>query len=533
MSMNLFARLTKVDEEKRTVTGRATQEVLDRSGEIFDYASSKPFFEKWSGEISKSTDGKSLGNLRAMHGNVAAGKLTAIDFNDTDKAIDIVTKVVDEAEWQKVLEGVYTGFSIGGSYHKRWTDAEKATRFTADPCEISLVDLPCVPTASFFDIQKVDGSVMHKVFKVAETPQVTAVEELAKLLDSGEVTPEAVLAMIKASAAPAADPIVDPAAPVIVALDPTPEVLTAVSKAGRVVVLTSDNLYKAGRLALAKNMDRVSSMSFLLGSIQRLQQGSAAEEAREGDDSTMPADLLAWLKQGGDLLIAMVTEEVGELVDDQGNVCAPDVYYCEWAAAVDGLVKAAALETDGKDFLQKVGARNSKNDAERVQKAHDLLADLGASCDSGNTPADDAAKLAGASLQKLTSELAVFQITPDTVVEAVTKAQAELTAANEALVKVADERDAVALERDTLTKAQETLTQERDELTKQVETLKKAPAAPKGALMAISKSHDLVTEAMASEEEVDPILKSDGTVDEVATAIKKARRAGGVAVQRG
>jgi hypothetical protein len=148
--MKLFAQITKVDVEKREVWGRACQEVPDRSGEIFDYDSSKPLFEKWSGDIEKATDGKSLGNIRAMHGAVAAGKVIAIQFDDAEKAIDIGTKIVDDAEWKKVQEGVYTGFSIGGKYVKRWKDEGDATktRYTADPFEISIVDLPCVPTAS-------------------------------------------------------------------------------------------------------------------------------------------------------------------------------------------------------------------------------------------------------------------------------------------------------------------------------------------------------------------------------------------------
>lgn len=583
MSMNLFARLTKVDEEKRTVTGRATQEVLDRSGEIFDYASSKPFFEKWSGDIAKSTDGKSLGNLRAMHGNVAAGKLTQIDFNDADKAIDIVTKVVDEAEWQKVLEGVYTGFSIGGAYHKKWMDSEaKATRFTADPCEISLVDLPCVPSASFFDIQKVDGTVMHKVFKAAETAQTGAVDELAKLLDSGEVTPEDVLAMIKAKKddkKPYGDvayadeknskyPIdtaehiraawsyinqeknqkdysaaevtaiknkiiaawkkeIDKEGPPSEAEDDKSKktVEPVLTKAGKPVVLSIDNLRKAGFMALHKGMERVGSFAYLLSSVQSLQQGSAAEEGREADDSTMPDDLMAWLKQGGDLLSAMVAEEVAEMVDGDGVVCAPDYYYSGWAAAVDGLSKAAAAEPDAHEFLHKVGARNSKDDKERIQKAHDLMAQMGAGCDPGNTPAeDDAAKAAAADALAKAA----------TAAESLQKLTSDLTVANEALVKVADERDVLAKAQEALTAERDTLQKSADELAKQVEVLKKEPAEPRGFLRAIAKSHDMVdAEGTPAEEEVAPILKQDGSVDVLATAIKKARRAGGVAVQRG
>src|SRR5260370_35636605 len=110
----VFARIYKVDEETRTVTGRAAQEVVDRDNELFDYASSKPEFMRWSAEVSADTNGKSLGNVRSMHGNTAAGKVTDIQFLDVEKAIDISAKIVDNNEWEKVLEGVHTGFSIGG-----------------------------------------------------------------------------------------------------------------------------------------------------------------------------------------------------------------------------------------------------------------------------------------------------------------------------------------------------------------------------------------------------------------------------------
>jgi len=165
----MFARITKVDEAKREVWGRATQEVVDKSNEIFDYESSVPYFKAWSEGFAKDTDGRSLGNVRSMHGKVAAGKVIKIDYVDTDKAIDVGVKVVDDNEWAKVLEGVHTGFSIGGSYEKRWDDAATgAKRFTANPNEISLVDSPCVPTAKFFDVYKASGDIEQRAFKVAE-----------------------------------------------------------------------------------------------------------------------------------------------------------------------------------------------------------------------------------------------------------------------------------------------------------------------------------------------------------------------------
>ena len=158
--LELFLPLMKVDLDQRLVTGVATAETPDRSGEICDYASSKPYFEKWSAEALAASGGKSLGAVRAMHGRVAAGKLTDIAFDDDAKRIVIAAKIVDDDEWRKVCEGVYTGFSQGGRYVKRWPDP----RHEPHPLyrraqEISLVDLPCLPDATF-DVVK-DGVVRN------------------------------------------------------------------------------------------------------------------------------------------------------------------------------------------------------------------------------------------------------------------------------------------------------------------------------------------------------------------------------------
>ncbi|TDV04679.1 DUF6582 domain-containing protein [Paraburkholderia caballeronis] len=577
MSLNLFARLTKVDEENRLVYGRATDETVDRAGEIFDYDSSKPFFEKWSNDIAKATDGKSLGNLRAMHGNVAAGKLTSIEFNDGEKAIDIVTKIVDDNEWGKVLEGVYTGFSIGGSYYKTWMDTDaKARRFTADPCEISIVDLPCNPSAGFFDIQKADGSVMQKAFKAPAMTADSFSDEVAELAKSGELSMAEMLAAIRKAKDEKKKPYGD-----VEYADPQNEkypidteehiraawsyinqkknadeysaaeleevkgriiaawkkeidedgppsaadkaARVAMSKAGKPVNLAPANLLKAGHLAMAKGMPTCANLAYLLQSILCLSESVQAEEAREGDTaSTLPDSVKEWLKQGGDLLVAMVTEEVAELTGPDGDIDGPDVCYVMWAAAAEGLEKAAAEAAgDRREFLQKVGARNSAADKDRIQKAHDLMADLGAQCAHGED--DDANKASAATLQKATTDL---------------------EAANAALVKVADERDALAKSNEDLTTERDDLKKRHDELTTERDTLQKTvaerdekitklsaqPAPSKGVLKAVDKSHDLIAAAL-QEEDVQPVLKQDGSIDAVATAIKKARRAGGVVVR--
>ena len=71
----------------------------------------------------------------------------------------------------KGQEGVYTGFSQGGRYIKRWPDPETGlTRYTAEPTEISLVDLPCLPGATFEVVK--DGAVEKRAFAVrADAPE--------------------------------------------------------------------------------------------------------------------------------------------------------------------------------------------------------------------------------------------------------------------------------------------------------------------------------------------------------------------------
>ena len=162
-SLDLFLPLEKVDLDQRMVYGVATAEAPDRSGEICDYVSSKPYFEKWSQEALAASGGKSLGAVRAMHGRVAAGKLTDLSFDDERKRIRVAAKIVDDDEWLKVAEGVYTGFSQGGRYVKRWPDPDNGlTRYTAEPREISLVDLPCLPDATFEVVK--DGVVEKRAF---------------------------------------------------------------------------------------------------------------------------------------------------------------------------------------------------------------------------------------------------------------------------------------------------------------------------------------------------------------------------------
>src|ERR1700722_8047040 len=162
LSSPIFFRLSKVDLVQRTVEGIATAELPDKTNEVCDYESTKPFYEKWPDGNKKATGGKSLGNVRAMHGNVAAGKITDLQFDDAQKAIRIVAKIVDDAEWNKVVEGVYSGFSQGGEYVNKWKDGD-VTRYTANPSEVSIVDNPCLGEA-VFECVKADGTSEMRKF---------------------------------------------------------------------------------------------------------------------------------------------------------------------------------------------------------------------------------------------------------------------------------------------------------------------------------------------------------------------------------
>ena len=177
MGFSINIPLRKVDESRHEIYGRATQQIVDRAGEMMDYDSSKPYFLEWSNDFAKRTNGKSYGAIRQQHdAKKAIGKIIQpLSFNDEDKAIDICVKVVDENAWKMVTESVLTAFSIGGSYGKQWVDEDGISRYTAIPTEISLVDQPACPTA-VIEFIKADGTTETKTFK----KEVRNVEDLQK-----------------------------------------------------------------------------------------------------------------------------------------------------------------------------------------------------------------------------------------------------------------------------------------------------------------------------------------------------------------
>jgi hypothetical protein len=173
-TLNMYVPITKVDEVQRLVYGTLASETVDKTGEVFDYESSKPLIKEWSGEIEKATEGKSVGNLRFMHTKEVVGKFVQMECDDEKKSVEVCAKVSDDKRWQQVVDGEVTGFSVGGSYERRWTDKDGLKRYTAKPSEGSLVDNPANPDAHFTMV-KTDGSTELRKFH-APAPEKPALD---------------------------------------------------------------------------------------------------------------------------------------------------------------------------------------------------------------------------------------------------------------------------------------------------------------------------------------------------------------------
>ena len=160
-NVRLSMPIGKVDVERRMVSGFATLDNIDKQGDIVTTESSINAFKNFRG------------NLREMHQPSAVGKIVSFKedryFDPNEKKFysgvyvsAYVSKGAQDA-WEKVLDGTYTGFSIGGNI-KTWDDAfneemDKTIRVIKeyDLYELSLVDSPANQFASIVSIEKQNG----------------------------------------------------------------------------------------------------------------------------------------------------------------------------------------------------------------------------------------------------------------------------------------------------------------------------------------------------------------------------------------
>jgi hypothetical protein len=157
-NVRLSMPFSKVDQERRIVSGFATLDNVDRQADIVTTEASLEAFAKFRG------------NIREMHQPIAIGKMISFKEDkyfdpDTKKfysGVYVSTYISKGAQdaWEKVLDGTYTGFSIGGRMNK-WDDAldtnsDKQVRIIKDYTltELSLVDSPANQFANILSVQK-------------------------------------------------------------------------------------------------------------------------------------------------------------------------------------------------------------------------------------------------------------------------------------------------------------------------------------------------------------------------------------------
>ncbi len=185
--------LTKVDKERRIVSGFASLDNVDKQDDIVTAEASMDAFAKFRG------------NIREMHQPLAVGKMVSFKadkYFDPDSkkfynGVFVSAYVSKGAQdtWEKVLDGTLTGFSIGGRMNK-WDEgfdekSDKAIRIIKqyDLIELSLVDSPANQFANIVSVEKVDGvdvikgdeTVLENVFYDKESGLVMVSENESEL----------------------------------------------------------------------------------------------------------------------------------------------------------------------------------------------------------------------------------------------------------------------------------------------------------------------------------------------------------------
>ncbi len=493
----MFIPLMKADATQRLVFG-SIDETPDRSGEVLDYATARPAFEAWSKTFVDATDGKSLGNVRAQHDmKKACGKLVELTFDDDAKRINFVAKIVDDQEWEKVEEGVYTGFSPGGRYTKRWQDGQYR-RYTPGVSEMSIVDIPCIPSGTFTMV-KADGAeeevpfILSKAYEPGNEATRERADVLAKAAGKGDrardflvqaradlIAENAEAELTKMAEADAPEPAVEPepgaepAAPdaLTAALEKADAALAAAEPAAEVPAPFADLAKAADALdlitasPLAKSLWTTEWLNRLLRDFADLQSSVTWEEKYDADggDMSIPAQAAKIVKAIGDLLVTMTQEGVADLLTCIQNtgveLVIEDGDAMELATAIVDLVKADTY------LMEKAGARNSKSDAATIQSMHDGAVKLGATCD---TSAEKVAEL-GAENERLTKAVESSLPRLEKLSATVERLRADNAAKEEELIK-----------------------------------LRAEPAPPKGAVREVSKEADNGTLAKAGEDAEPPI----------------------------
>lgn len=469
---NIFFRLTKVDVVRREVTGIATAEQPDQTGEICDYESTKPYFQKWSDGIRKATGGKSLGNVREMHSNIAAGKVTDLEFDDAAKAIRIVTKCVDDGTWNKIIEGVLTGFSQGGDYVRKWRDGE-FTRYTADPSEISYVDNPCLSTATF-EVIKADGTTEMRKFheQPATTELKPELEQVWKAKD-GSTWPTKAEAKKQNQLIAAKEAVAKTTEGVQALMDGINDALDKRDPANS----EGDQSMKPEIKKLLKNETWDSATAIhALDMIQSLLTGEEGE-ADEGDEE---AGQVEDLKEAISRIKSFIASEIKEGDDEDDDTSGDDAEKSAQALLQKGEMPPAMMEHvhaihKAAGHIMKRCMKCMGSAAEKMLKAED-------SGDDAANPMDHIA-----AIHKKASVISNHCIELGSKMDAEDEQDGGDDEAAEKLMKA-------LVENDVMSKAIGGLTAQLTEIQKRLTVVESQPAVRKGKLMTVTRDHERTDE---------------------------------------
>jgi hypothetical protein len=165
-NLHLSVPFTKVNRENRTVSGFATLDNVDQTGDVVTADASVKAFERFRG------------NIREMHQPLAVGKLVSFKpetyYDDATKkfynGVYVTTYVSKGAQdtWEKVLDGTLSGFSIGGKILEADNEVNKTNGETVrfiknyDLVELSIVDSPANELCNIISVEKVNGKMIYK-----------------------------------------------------------------------------------------------------------------------------------------------------------------------------------------------------------------------------------------------------------------------------------------------------------------------------------------------------------------------------------
>jgi hypothetical protein len=512
----IFIPLTKVDVEKREVYGCAAIEVPDGK-EICDVEKSIPYFEALAKRCLAESQGKKVAPLREMHQLKAAGNVVEFSIDRQRKVIEARSVVTDEEAFQKVLDGTYCGYSMGGT--KLILGPDRANpgirRYVAMPNEISLVDMGQIPgtqialvKAMTCEVTTLDGTTERSVLlepmtHVSARKDVSPADKHSAESEYGDVT--------YADATNKKYPL-DSEAHVRAALSywGMPKNRAKYSAAdqetigGRIraaakrfgITVGGGKMEKGigGAEPLAKNgLWNVSRFAQIIDSLVDLCDGVIAEGQAEGgdpQDAAQATRLKGLIVQLGGELATMVQEEVAEIA--AGTEAPDDESDDAPLTAADGSMEECMEHADAPPWAKKM--------RKAVQQMHDQSCAMGAACHTTMTnaapPAEEAADEPGKKEEEdmngeemtkaVRSALGLAE--EETLAKAVGAIVAErVEAATTTVGTTIDEKIAAALA---------PLTERLEKASTEIAELRASRPAgdPKGAVTAvITREHDIVS----------------------------------------